>query len=178
MSIISKKFSIRQKQRTRGTISRSLQCLQQELYWLRPWRALRPIGARFPWSLIASRHSVLDNFILDSIHELAGWYYWNRITPLPCTCNWHQLLYSSSLCVPMMDDSFLLNRETEFSRTNSFIYFCCCSWMLQILFTYTFASGSEVRVFDPGWDRWIFSESKNLEYDFLRKGSTAVGPSP
>ena len=38
------------------------------------------------------------------------------------------------------------------------------------------ASGSEVRGFDPGRGRWIFSERKNLEYDFLRKGSKAVGP--
>ena len=38
------------------------------------------------------------------------------------------------------------------------------------------ASGSEVRGFDPGRGRWIFSECKNPEYDFLRKGSKAVGP--
>ena len=38
------------------------------------------------------------------------------------------------------------------------------------------ASGSEVRGFDPGRGRWIFSECKNPEYDFLRKGSNAVGP--
>ena len=38
------------------------------------------------------------------------------------------------------------------------------------------ASGSEVRGFDPGRDRRIFSERKNPEYDFLRKGSKAVGP--
>ena len=38
------------------------------------------------------------------------------------------------------------------------------------------ASGSEVREFDPGRGRWIFSERKNPEYDFLRKGSKAVGP--
>ena len=38
------------------------------------------------------------------------------------------------------------------------------------------ASGSEVRGFDPGWGRWIFSDRKNPEYDFLRKGSKAVGP--
>ena len=36
------------------------------------------------------------------------------------------------------------------------------------------ASGSEVRGFDPGRGRWIFSERKNPEYDFLRKGSKAV----
>ena len=36
--------------------------------------------------------------------------------------------------------------------------------------------GSEVRGFDPGRGRWIFSERKNPEYDFLRKGSKAVGP--
>ena len=35
---------------------------------------------------------------------------------------------------------------------------------------------SEVRVFDAGRGRWIFSERKNPEYDFLRKGSKAVGP--
>ena len=38
------------------------------------------------------------------------------------------------------------------------------------------ASGSEVREFDPGQGRWIFSERKNPEYDFLRKGINAVGP--
>ena len=38
------------------------------------------------------------------------------------------------------------------------------------------ASGSEVRGFDPGRGRWIFSERKNPEYDFLRKGSKVVGP--
>ena len=37
-------------------------------------------------------------------------------------------------------------------------------------------SGSEVRGFKPGRGRWIFSERKNPEYDFLRKGSKAVGP--
>ena len=38
------------------------------------------------------------------------------------------------------------------------------------------ASRSEVRGFDPGRGRWIFSERKNPEYDFLQKGSKAVGP--
>ena len=38
------------------------------------------------------------------------------------------------------------------------------------------ASGSEVRGYDPGRGRWIFSERKNPEYDFPRKGSKAVGP--
>ena len=38
------------------------------------------------------------------------------------------------------------------------------------------ASGSEVRGFDPGRSRWIFSGHKNPECDFLRKGSKAVGP--
>ena len=37
------------------------------------------------------------------------------------------------------------------------------------------SSGSEVRGFDPGRSRWIYSERKNPEYDFLRKGSKAVG---
>ena len=37
-------------------------------------------------------------------------------------------------------------------------------------------SGSEVRGFDLGRVRWSFSERKNPEYDFLRKGSKAVGP--
>ena len=37
-------------------------------------------------------------------------------------------------------------------------------------------SGSEVCGFDPGRGQWIFSEHKNPEYDFLRKGSKAVGP--
>ena len=40
------------------------------------------------------------------------------------------------------------------------------------------ASGSEVSGFDRGQGRWIFSERKNSEYDFLRKGSNAVGPVP
>ena len=38
------------------------------------------------------------------------------------------------------------------------------------------ATGSEVRGFKPGRGRWIFSERKNLEFDFLRKRSKAVGP--
>ena len=38
------------------------------------------------------------------------------------------------------------------------------------------ATGSEVRRFKPGRGRWIFSGRKNPEYDFLRKGSKAVGP--
>ena len=37
------------------------------------------------------------------------------------------------------------------------------------------ASGSEVRGLEPGRGRWVFSEPKNPEYDFLRKGSKAVG---
>ena len=37
-------------------------------------------------------------------------------------------------------------------------------------------SGSDVRSFNPGRGRWIFSERKNPEYDFLRKGSKAMGP--
>ena len=37
-------------------------------------------------------------------------------------------------------------------------------------------SGSEIRGFDPSRGRWIFSERKNPEYDFLRKRSKAVGP--
>ena len=32
-----------------------------------------------------------------------------------------------------------------------------------------------VRGFKPARVRWIFSESKNPEYDFLRKGSKAAG---
>ena len=36
------------------------------------------------------------------------------------------------------------------------------------------ASGSEVRWFDPDRGRWIFSERKNPEYDFLRKRIEAV----
>ena len=39
----------------------------------------------------------------------------------------------------------------------------------------THSSGSEVRGFDPGRGLWNFSERKNPEYDFLRKGSKAVG---
>ena len=38
------------------------------------------------------------------------------------------------------------------------------------------ATGSEVHGFKPGQGRWIFSERKNPEYDFLLKGSKAVGP--
>ena len=38
------------------------------------------------------------------------------------------------------------------------------------------ASRSEVCGFDPGQGRWIFSEYKNSEYDFLWKGIKAVGP--
>ena len=38
------------------------------------------------------------------------------------------------------------------------------------------ATESEVRGFKPGRGQWIFSERKNPEYDFLRKGSKAVGP--
>ena len=34
---------------------------------------------------------------------------------------------------------------------------------------------SEVRGFKAGRGRWIFLERKNPEYDFLRKGSKAVG---
>ena len=39
-----------------------------------------------------------------------------------------------------------------------------------------FTTGSEVRGFKPSRSRWIFSERKNPEYDFLQKGSKAVGP--
>ena len=38
------------------------------------------------------------------------------------------------------------------------------------------ASGSEVRGFEPGRGRWIFSECKNPEFDFLRKENKPVGP--
>ena len=37
------------------------------------------------------------------------------------------------------------------------------------------ASESEVLGFDPGRGRWIFSERKNPEYYFFRKGCKAVG---
>ena len=37
------------------------------------------------------------------------------------------------------------------------------------------SSGSEVRGFDPGRGRWMFSERNKPEYDFLRKGSNALG---
>ena len=37
-------------------------------------------------------------------------------------------------------------------------------------------TGYEVRGFKPGRGRWIFSERKNPEYDFIRKGSKAVCP--
>ena len=36
------------------------------------------------------------------------------------------------------------------------------------------ATGSEVRGMKPGRGRWIYSERKNPQYDFLRKGSKAV----
>ena len=38
------------------------------------------------------------------------------------------------------------------------------------------ATGPEVRGFKPGRDRCILSERKKPEYDFLQKGSKAVGP--
>ena len=38
------------------------------------------------------------------------------------------------------------------------------------------ASASEVRGFDPGRGRWIFSERKNPQYDFLWKGSMGGSP--
>ena len=38
------------------------------------------------------------------------------------------------------------------------------------------ATGSEVRAFKPGQGQWIFSDRKNPEYDFLWKGSKAMGP--
>ena len=38
------------------------------------------------------------------------------------------------------------------------------------------AIGSEVCGFKPGQGDGFFSERKNPEYDFLRKGSKAVGP--
>ena len=38
------------------------------------------------------------------------------------------------------------------------------------------ATGSEVHGFKAGRGRWIFSERKNTEYDFLQKGSKAVDP--
>ena len=37
------------------------------------------------------------------------------------------------------------------------------------------ANGSEVRGFKTGRGKWIFSERRNPEYDFLRKGSKAMG---
>ena len=37
------------------------------------------------------------------------------------------------------------------------------------------ATVSEVCRFKPGQGRWIFSECRNPEYDFLRKGSKAMG---
>ena len=38
------------------------------------------------------------------------------------------------------------------------------------------ATESEVHGLKPGRGRWIFLERKNPEYDFLGKGSKAVGP--
>ena len=52
---------------------------------------------------------------------------WTRVEDI-------SLLYSSTLSVPLMYDDSILNRESEFSIPNSFMYFCCSSWMLQILF--------------------------------------------
>ena len=37
-------------------------------------------------------------------------------------------------------------------------------------------TGSKVRGFKPSQGRWMFSEHKNPEYDFLWKGSKAMGP--
>ena len=71
------------------------------------------------------------------------------------------------------------NFETRYPIDTKF----CCSWVLhRSLFdpvglrVIILASESEVRGFDPGQGRWIFSERKNPEYDFLRNGSKAVGP--
>ena len=69
----------------------------------------------------------------------------------------------------------------QYSRPPLFITFCqmrrctssaCPSLSIFIRCT----AGSEVRGFKPGRGRWISSERKNPEYDFLRKGSKAVGP--
>ena len=38
------------------------------------------------------------------------------------------------------------------------------------------ATGSKVRRFKLGQGPWIFSERKSPEYDFLQKGSKAMGP--
>ena len=38
------------------------------------------------------------------------------------------------------------------------------------------ATGSEVCGFKPGQGRWLISDHKNPEYDFLQKGSKAMGP--
>ena len=43
------------------------------------------------------------------------------------------------------------------------------------VFNMILATGSEVCGFKPGRGQWIFSERKNPKYDFLRKGSKAVG---
>ena len=50
--------------------------------------------------------------------------------------------------------------------------FCRSGWSVVIIL----ATGSEIREFKPGRGRWIFSERKLPEYDFLQKGSKAVGP--
>ena len=47
--------------------------------------------------------------------------------------------------------------------------FCCSSYIPSCI-------GSEVRWFDSGRGRWIISDRKNPEYDFLRKGSKALSP--
>ena len=38
------------------------------------------------------------------------------------------------------------------------------------------STGSEVRRFKPDQGWWIISERKNPVYDFLQKGSKAMGP--
>ena len=58
------------------------------------------------------------------------------------------------------------------------VWFCC---LIQVVYpggqvVIILASGSEVRGFDPGRGQWIFSVRKNPKYDFLQKGSKAVGP--
>jgi hypothetical protein len=35
--------------------------------------------------------------------------------------------------------------------------------------------GPKVRGFKPGREQWIFKGDKNLQHDFLRRGSKAVG---
>ena len=78
---------------------------------------------------------------------------------------------------------FHINRRIARISSSLVLYQAPCSGSFTLakvdpggLVVIILTSESEVRRFDPGWGGWIFSERKNPEYDFLRKGSKAVGP--